>query len=201
MRPVIVAVSLSFTLAVVGCGGDGGDETAPRTTISTSSTSSTTVTSTTTTTVPCTFTGATTRRQNAPASEVQYLTAVTAVPQGCVDVLTFAFRGSTAVMPSYQISYEPGPFLNTAGQEVRPAGTAFLKIRFTPAWIVDVSQPGAPLTYAGPKSITPVGTNFVRGLELFDAYEAVVGWVVGIDGRRPFTVAPGAGKVVITLGP
>ncbi len=80
-------------------------------------------------------------------------------------------------------------------------GRAFLKVRFEPAWIVDFNQNGAPLTYPGPHEITPSGTNVVRGLALFDASEAVVGWVVGIDGQRPFRVEATAGKVVVTLGP
>jgi hypothetical protein len=203
MREAIVATGLALTMTLAGCSSDDGAKTAPTTSSSTSSTSSTTVssTTTTTTTAPCNFTGTTTPQQNALASEVQYLTDVTAVSNGCVDVLTFTFRGSTTVEPSYQISYEPGPFTNTAGQAVRPAGTAFLKIRFEPAWIADLSQEGAPKTYTGPTAITPAGTHVVRGLALYDANEAVVAWVAGIDGQRPFRVEPSAGKVTITIGP
>lgn len=202
MREAMVAAGLALTMTLAGCSSDDGQKTAPKTRPSTSSTSSTTVTSTTTTTTaPCTFTGTTTPQQNALASEVQYLTDVSALPSGCVDVLTFTFRGSAAIEPSYQIAYAPGPFTNTAGQAVRPAGTAFLKIRFEPAWIADLSQEGAPRTYAGPTTITPTGTHVVRGLALYDANEAVVAWVAGIDGQRPFRVEPSAGKVVITIGP
>ena len=190
-------------MTLAGCSSDDGHQAAPKTSTSTSSsTSTTTVTSTTTTTTaPCNFTGTTAPQQNALASETQYLTDVTAVPNGCVDVLTFTFRGSAAVEPSYQIAYEPGPFTNTAGQEVRPAGTAFLKIRFEPAWIADLGQESAPKTYTGPTEITPTGTHVVRGLALYDANEGVVGWVAGIDGQRPFRVEPSAGHVVITIGP
>jgi hypothetical protein len=139
--------------------------------------------------------------QNALASETQYLTDVTAAPSGCVDVITFDFRGSAAVAPSYQIAYEPGPFVNSAGEETRPAGTALLKIRFEPAWIADLSQESAPLTYTGPRVLTPTGTNVVRGLALYSASEGSVGWVAGIDGQRPFRVEATAGKVVVTIGP
>ncbi len=204
MRGSIVAIGLALTMTVAGCSSDDGGKTAPRTrssTSSTASTSSTTATSTTTTTAPCNFTGTTTPQQNALASETQYLIDVTAVPNGCVDVLTFTFRGSTAVEPSYQVAYEAGPFTNTAGQEVHPAGTAFLKIRFEPAWIADLTQEGAPKTYTGPTAIIPAGTNVVRGLAMYDASEAVVAWVAGIDGQRPFRVEPSAGKVVVTIGP
>lgn len=210
MRPVIVAVGLSVTIAMAGCSNDDGAKTVPKThrTTSTSSTSSSstssitvTSTSTTTSTVPCAFRGTTTPQQNALASETEYLTDVTAVPNECVDVLTFAFRPSASVAPSYQIAYEPGPFTNTAGQEVRPAGTAFLKIRFEPSWIADLSQEGAPPTYTGPRSITPTGTHFVRGLALYDASEGVVAWVAGIDGQRPFQVEEASGKITVTIGP
>jgi hypothetical protein len=204
MREAIVAIGLALTMTVAGCSSDDGGKTALKTrpsTSSTSSTSSTTVTSSTTTTVPCNFTGTTTPQRNALASENQYLIDVTAVPNGCVDVLTFTFRGSMAVEPSYQIAYEPGPFTNTAGQVVRPAGTAFLKIRFEPAWIADLSQEGAPKTYTGPTAIVPAATHVVRGLSLYDANEAIVAWVAGIDGQRPFRVEPSAGQVVIIIGP
>lgn len=200
MRPVFVAVGLTLTMALAGCGSNGGEKTAVKTSTSTSSPSSSTVSSTTTT-APCTFSGTTAPQQNALASETQYLTDVTAVANGCVDVVTFTFRSSVAAAPSYQIAYEPGPFRNTAGQEVRPAGTAFLKIRFEPAWIADLSREDAPETYTGPKAITPTGTQFVRGLSLYDASEGVVAWVAGVDGQRPFRVEPTAGKVTITIGP
>ncbi len=45
-------------------------------------------------TAPCPFSGATTPQQSTLASEVKYLTNVTAVAHGCVDVLTFDFRGT-----------------------------------------------------------------------------------------------------------
>jgi hypothetical protein len=199
MRTVLLAVGLSVTVALAGCGGDDGDDTTPRT--SRSSTTSSTTGPTTTTTAPCAFAGTTTPQQNPLASETQYLTDVTAVRDGCTDTITFTFRPSAAVAPSYQVAYEPGPFYNSAGEVVQVAGTAFLKIRFEPAWIADLSQESAPLTYTGPRVITPVGLNTVHGLALFDASEGVVAWVAGVDGQRPFRVEPSAGQVVVTLGP
>ena len=126
---------------------------------------------------------------------------VTAVPNGCVDVLTFTFRASAVVGRASRIEYAAGPFTDTAGQAGQPGDHGIPRVRFEPAWIADLSQEGAPKTYTGPTAITPMGTHVVRGLALYDANEAVVAWVAGIDGQRPFRVEPSAGKVVITIGP
>ena len=97
------------------------------------------------------------------------------------------------------IDYADGPFMNTAGTPVKPPGTAYLRVRFHPAWIVDVNAPNAPLTYTGPHVITPTGTHVVRGLALYDSFEAMVGWIIGLDGTHPIEVDAGPGKVTITV--
>jgi len=40
----------------------------------------------------------------------------------------------------------------------------------------------------------------VRGLALFEAYEAVVGWAIGLDARRAYTVEASPATVVIRIG-
>ncbi len=79
---------------------------------------------------------------------------VTTATDGCDDTITFTFLPSTAPAPSYVVDYADGPFTDTAGRTVKPAGSVFLRVRFQPAWIADLSQPSAPLTYTGPRAIT-----------------------------------------------
>lgn len=198
MRRVFVTAGLVLTLVVSGCGGDD-DPSAGSSTSSTSS-STTSTTSTTTTTVPCSFSGTTDPKENALAPVDQLLTDVTTSTDGCVDSVTFTFRPSSAPAPSYRVEYATGPFTNSAGDPVTPEGTVFLKVRFQPAWIADLSTESAPATYTGPRLITPTGLKSVRGLALYDAFEAIVGWVIGLDAEHPFVVEATPGKVVIKVG-
>jgi hypothetical protein len=48
--------------------------------------------------------------------------------------------------------------------------------------------------------MTPTGLHSVRGLAMYDASEAVVGWIIGVDGQRPFAVEGSPAKVVIRVG-
>jgi hypothetical protein len=137
---------------------------------------------------------------NALVAVDQLLTDVTTASDGCVDTITFTFRPNAAPAPSYQIDYADPPFLDTAGRDMTPTGAAFLRIRFQPAWIADLSQESAPTTYSGPRVITPAGMKSVKGLALYDAFEAVVGWAVGLDARHPFSVEASPAKVVVRIG-
>lgn len=130
----------------------------------------------------------------------QLLTDVTTGTDGCIDTVTFTFRPNPAPAPSYQIEYAEGPFQNSAGETMTPAGAVFLRVRFQPAWIADLSVESAPATYTGPRVITPTGLKSVRGLALFDASEAVVGWAIGLDEQRPYSVEASSAKVVVTIG-
>jgi hypothetical protein len=198
-----VAGAVVAALVVAGCSsGDGSSDrrtgTGDRTTTTTalSTTSSTAVT--TTTSCP-TVGNADTKDSSRPAVD-QLLTDVTTATDGCTNTITFTFQPNAAPMPGYQVEYADPPFSNSAGQTVTPAGTAFLKVRFIPAWIADLNQESAPLTYTGPRAITPTGLHSVRGLAMYDASEAVVGWVIGLDGRRPFAVDASSAKVVLRIG-
>ncbi len=195
MPRVVVTAGLVLALTLAGCASDNTTAGSPSTTRR-----STTTSSSTTTTAPCHFAGTTDPQENALAPVDQLLTNVTTATDGCVDSVTFTFRPSTAPAPSYRVEYADGPFTDSAGRTVTPAGTVFLKVRFQPAWIADLTMESAPLTYTGPRTITPVGLKGVRGLALFDAFEAVVGWVIGLDARHPFAVEATPGKVVVKIG-
>ncbi|MGZ4691714.1 MAG: AMIN-like domain-containing (lipo)protein [Acidimicrobiia bacterium] len=199
MRRVALISGLVFAMLLSGCGSDAKKARTDSGHTSSSSTSTTT-SSPTSTTAACSSVGSTDPKQNALASVDQLLTDVQTGTDGCIDTVTFTFRASAAPAPSYRIEYADPPFTNSAGDVVTPAGTVFLRIRFQPSWIADLSQESAPATYTGPKVITPTGLKSVRGLALFDAFEGVVGWAVGLDAKHPFTVEATPAKVVVKIG-
>jgi hypothetical protein len=198
-----MAGAVVAALVVAGCssGDDSSDRPhgkGDRTTTSTAV--STTVSTAVTTTTSCPTVGNTDTKDSSRPAVDQLLTDVTTATDGCTDTITFTFQPNAAPMPGYQVEFADPPFTNSAGQTVTPAGTAFLKVRFIPAWIADLNQESAPLTYTGPRTITPTGLRSVRGLAMYDASEAVVGWVIGLDGRRPFVVDASSAKVVLRVG-
>jgi hypothetical protein len=195
--------ALVAALVVAGCssGDDGSNDAASRRDRTTTTTApSTSSSTTTTTTVSCPIVGNTETKDSPRPAVDQLLSDVTTATDGCTDTITFTFQPNAAPMPGYQVDYADPPFSNSAGQEVTPAGSAFLKVRFIPAWIADLNQESAPLTYKGPRTMTPTGLHSVRGLAMYDASEAVVGWVIGLDGPRPFEVDASSAKVVLRIG-
>ncbi len=114
----------------------------------------------------------------------------------CADEVVFEFRTSgRALPPGYQIAYEPGPFLDfTSGDEIEPAGAAYLVIRFPRTGIVEVvtgpeGEPDFGETYdLGRESITPSDMNHLEEARLVAGPERTTQWVIGLDSERPFTI-------------
>jgi hypothetical protein len=130
------------------------------------------------------------------------MTDLTVQAAGCADTVTFSFKPGTGA-PGYDVRYKPGPFSDAgSGNAHTVAGATFVVVRFNPAWIADFGQPSAPLTYRGPKSIHPTGVAHVQDLELIEAFEGYVAWVVGLDSNRPLTVTTTASppSLVLTVG-
>ncbi len=110
------------------------------------------------------------------------------VQTDCADKVTFSFDVHTGV-PGYDIAYKAGPFHDAGTGAVHPvSGQAFVVVRLHTAWIADFARPSAPPTYRGPRSIHPSGTVHVRDVELVEAFEGYVTWVIGLDGQRPLAV-------------
>lgn len=210
MRRVVVAAGLSLALVLAGCDSGGGSKHATESG-RTSTTGAKAATSTSTTTLPgssssvpsqttvCHFNGSTSEQRNGLSTATELLLGVTTGTAPCEDTITFTFLPSAAPQPSYDIDYTDGPFTDSAGRPVKPPGTAYLRVRFSPAWIADMSQPSAPLIYTGPKVIAATGSKVVRGLALYAAEEGVVGWIVGIDGTHPIDVDASPGRVVVAV--
>ena len=120
------------------------------------------------------------------------LTAVTVSSvSACVDDVSFAFRLPEAPgRPVVSAEYQSGPFRAAgSGEPVAVAGSAFLVVRFEPAYTADLSSERAPPTYTGPRRFTPGGVRFAREVVLLGDFEGVVTWVVGLDGTRPFEMS------------
>jgi hypothetical protein len=216
MGRVLVAAGLSLVVVLAGCGSEGGSKDATKSgststkTAKPSKTSPTTAsggtgagsgggTTATTLDPSCHFVGATSEQRNGLVAQDQLLSGVATTSDLCTDQVTFTFLPSAAPAPSYVIDYADGPFTDSAGTPVKPPGTTYLRVRFQPAWIADLNAPNAPLTYTGPRVITPTGTHVIRGLALYDASEAVVGWIVGLDGTHPIEVDGSPGRVTLTV--
>lgn len=139
-----------------------------------------------------------TEQQTPPSTDVVYLTDLTTSVTHCGDVVTFAFRATPgAAVPGYDVKYASPPFRDSGEGRVHPVeGNAFLLVRFDRAAIVDFTNTSAPKTYNGPTSIHPSGLAHVRDIEILDATEGVLSWVVGLDSQQGFrvdtTTRPGA---------
>lgn len=211
MRRVVVAAGLACALVLAGCDSGGGSKHATESGRTSTSRRGPSSARSTTTSLPdgfssapsattiCHFNGSTSELRNGLSTVTELLSGVTTAAAPCEDTITFTFLPSAAPQPSYDIDYTDGPFTDSAGRPVKPPGTAYLRVRFSPAWIADMSQPSAPLTYTGPKVIAATGSKVVRGLALYAAEEGVVGWIVGIDGTHPIEVDASPGRVVIAV--
>ena len=212
----------ALALGAGGCGGDD-DASGGATTSSSESPSTSEVGATTTagddgtstsaaetstsapaesTTVPCEGTGGGTDAVTSPLpSGMMLLTDVEIeAARPCVDTVTLKFRPDVAEAPGFTLEYQDGPFSEAgSGAPVEVDGGAFLVLRMEPAAIADLSVETAPLTYEGPRDIAPDGTAHVVQMRLYDAFEGVVGWVIGIDGQQPFTVDTGTSPPSITI--
>ncbi|MGZ4676114.1 MAG: AMIN-like domain-containing (lipo)protein [Acidimicrobiia bacterium] len=186
-------------LALGACGSSTSTGTKPSSTSRSSSTSTTT----TTTSEPCTFAGSTGRfEQPSTAAETFLLTDVEVVGGACTDTITFTFKTANPVgPPPYVIEPASPPFAQAgSGAPISVPGTKFLRVKFQPSWVADL-QTGVD-TYTGPHRIEPTGTVVTRGVVLYDAFEGVVGWVVGLDSSGAYRVTSAASppSVTITVG-
>lgn len=123
------------------------------------------------------------------------------VDAGC-DVVDFTFRAGTGA-PGVQVEYSADVPTGPSGHPIPVAGSAFLSVRFHPAAGVDLQAPDAPLTYLGPLSLTPSGSDHVRQVQRVEDFEGVLVWVIGLDSTRPFTVTTAmsdAATVSIRIG-
>ena len=134
------------------------------------------------------------------------LTNVAITPGSCVDRVEFAFKPTPdgTGTPGYRVSYLPADKAlveDGSGAPVAVKGSAYLVVRFEPAATADLSGAELVRTYTGPRRIAaPENAHAVRELVKSGDFEAVLTWLVGVDGHRPFDVTASRSRVVVTIG-
>jgi hypothetical protein len=141
------------------------------------------------------------RERPAPASIAAiFLTDAQVEARECSDRAAFTFRGA---VPGYTVSYEPestAKVEDASGRHLEIAGTDFLVVRLMDVMTAEISGEDVTPTYTGPRRIPGDKTRFVREVVKTGDFEAMVTWVIGIEGKRPFTVTTSGSRLVIDVG-
>lgn len=181
---VVLALAL-----LAGCGGDEPARTGspPATTTATAA-----APATTTTTAPPEgidpMDGAGTAPVKAAAenTETALLTDVRAARHEGYDRVVFEFANA---LPGHDVRYvEPPVREDGSGRVVELDAPHMVQIRMENALDADLEKPGAPLTYTGPRRLTP-DTPEVSALVRTGGFEGVLTWVVGLRDRVDFRVS------------
>lgn len=138
------------------------------------------------------------KERDAENADPALLTAVRAARQDGFDRVVFEFKNA---VPGYRIGYVERPVTEDgSGSEVSLDGAAVLQVRMQNASGVDLSQPEAPATYAGPARLTP-DTSTVVELARTGDFEAMLTWAIGTQSRAPFevTTLSGPPRLVIDV--
>lgn len=91
-------------------------------------------------------------------------------------------------VPGYDVRYVSAPIrIDPSDRIVAVKGTHFLRIRLEPASGVDLTSSPVKRTYRGPTRVSG-NTTAVKEAVLTGDFEAVMSWVLGVDGKRPFVV-------------
>jgi len=201
----VTMLTVGAVLLVGACGGDddtGDPAGGATTTVAEEPTASATSDPNTTTTVAATTTGGgacPTGESTEPvvggdADMPGTLSDVTVAAAGpCGDEITFTFQGA---VPGYRVEYQPGPFTEDgSGEPATVAGSAFVVVRFEPAYTFDFDAGQA--VYEGPRQLTPADTNVVQEVENTGDFEAVLTWVIGV--RDPVPVAATTAGTTLTI--
>lgn len=206
-RAARVTVGGALLLAVAAC-GDGGSTAAPSSTAATTSPATTspattspatpsTAAATSSTTGPSTpppttgLPGAGTTPVSTPPGEngpglTALLSDVRTGRHDGYERVVFEFAGE--VLPGSSVRYEAPPFVaDPSGEPVAVSGGAFLAVRMAWASGFDLSGDLGQV-YTGPTRLV-VGAPVVSELVQTGDFEAVLDWVIGLDGRHPFRVS------------
>lgn len=190
-RPATAAVLATAAALVLmtGCstGGDDGATPSASTSSSTSASTSASPTSSPSPSPTPTLTGAATTPVARPPGDAGFglLTAVRLASHPGYDRFVLEFADA---VPGYEVRYVDRPVVaDPSGETVVVAGDHVLAIRMEPASRYDL-QSGTPSPgYDGPTRI-PGGSGSVQEAVMTGDFEAVMQWVLGVDGKQPFLV-------------
>jgi len=176
----LVAFTLTLLLLTAGtaCGDDDDLVSGDGPSSTTEAPSSTTTTA---------FTGGTTPVSEPPPDDLGVALLadlrVAGHPDEAVDRVVLEFRNG---VPGYEIGFAEPPFTEDgSGREVSVAGEEHLRVRMQPASRADLSGDEAVLVYEGPDRVTG-DTDAVTEVVRTGDFEAVLEWIIGLDGERPF---------------
>ena len=191
IRALAVLGAVLATLVVAsGCGGSAQPQTEPP------AAGSTTVTAparTSTATDPLAGSGMSIVAGAASATGTALLERVAIGRHEGYDRVVFQFRDD--VVPGYRVEYAAPPFAEDgSGDPISVQGKAFVAVRMEPASGFDLNTGQGELVYKGPKRIegATAGTSVVRELVRTGDFEAVLGWVIGLDEKVDFRVTTAA---------
>ena len=192
---VRAAIAIATALLLAGCGGGNGSGEQP---------GPSTRTATTPDCPPLPRASTEKKERPAPASvPTIFLTDVQVEAAECADRVAFTFRDHAGALPGYTVSYEPestAKIEDASGRRIEVAGTAFLVVRMMNVMTAEIAGDKVTPTYTGPRRITPDGTHFVREVVKTGDFEAVVTWVVGLDGKRPFAATASGAQLIVDVG-
>lgn len=126
------------------------------------------------------------------------LKAVRAASQPGFDRVVFEFEGA---LPGYAVSYVNKPVTSDgSGEPVEVKGDSVLQVRMEPASGADLSGENLRMTYTGPNRITP-STEAVTEVVRTGDFEAVLTWVIGVEGKPGFRVdtASGPNRLIVEV--
>jgi hypothetical protein len=90
-----------------------------------------------------------------------------------------------------------------SGNTVQAKGSAYLQVRMEPASGFDVTTGEGELVYKGPKRIdgAAAGASAVQEVVRLGDFEAVLTWVIGLDGKDDFkvTTASNPARLIIDI--
>jgi hypothetical protein len=136
-------------------------------------------------------------------SETMLLTDVTIGSRECVDRVEFAFRKNEPGPPGFRVSYVPADQAlveDGSGAPIKVDGGAYLIVRFEPAATADLSGEELVRTYTGPRRLDEPDARFVREIVKSGDFEAVLTWVIGVSGERPFKSSVSDSRLVVEIG-
>lgn len=187
LRPLLTLLAVAAAVQLAGC-GDASDRAG--TSAPTTSTVTTPRPPTGTTTTPSgidTMPGASTEPVHVAAAneETALLTDVRAARHEGFDRVVFQFRNA---LPGYDVRYVSRPIRQDgSGRIIEIAGGSVVRIRMENALDADLSQASAPLTYTGPRRLSPETPELVE-LARTGGFEGVLTWVAGLQDPVDFRV-------------
>lgn len=117
--------------------------------------------------------------------ETALLSAVRAARHEGFDRVVFQFRNA---LPGYDVRYVPKPVRQDGSGRVVPVDGAYVvRIRMENALDADLTQSTAPLTYRGPRRLSPP-TPELAELVRAGGFEGILVWAAGLRDRVDFRV-------------